>query len=211
MLLISPWKTGTLRQSRPLLLAPVFSKLFSRAASNEGRLAEGLSTESCFFATTGLTGARLFSLFPGLDRLQQRRPSLSCSSTSCTSCTSTTSEMRTVVQGAALPTAEDATVSEPNQRSCVSLTAFLRNIIFSRHDFRSAITGPASTLIAPQGSNLELCRTGSAAVTVVFIMLIPVSEKKFLCVNRGWRTKSCTHATAPSFFHDWLQPHWERQ
>ena len=77
------------------------------------------------------------------------------------------------------------------------LTAFLRDTIFSQHDFRSAITRPASTPIAPQRSNLELCRRASAAVRAVFSMLIPVSEKKFLCVNRRWRTKSCTHATAP--------------
>ena len=62
-----------MRQSRPLLLAPVFSKFFSRAASNEGRLPDGLSTDYCFFATTELTGTRLFLLFPepDTDRLQQ--------------------------------------------------------------------------------------------------------------------------------------------
>ena len=43
------WKTGALRQSRALLLAPDFSKLFSRATSNEGRPADGLSTANCFF------------------------------------------------------------------------------------------------------------------------------------------------------------------
>ena len=49
LLLISRCNTGALRQSRPLLLAPDFSKLFSRRVSNEGRLADGLSTENCFF------------------------------------------------------------------------------------------------------------------------------------------------------------------
>ena len=85
-----PWKTGALRRSRPLLLAPDFSKLFWRANSNEGRLADGLVTENCFFVTPGLTGARVFLLFPGLeaDRLQQGRPSFSCSATYCTSPTS---------------------------------------------------------------------------------------------------------------------------
>ena len=39
-----PWKTGALRQTRPLLLAPDFPKLFSRADSNEARLGDGLST-----------------------------------------------------------------------------------------------------------------------------------------------------------------------
>ena len=43
-----PWKTGRLRPSRLLLLAPDLSKLFSRADSNEGRLADGLATENCF-------------------------------------------------------------------------------------------------------------------------------------------------------------------
>ena len=79
-----PRKTGALRQSRPLLLAPDFSLLFSRAVSNEGRLADRFSTENCFFfATTELTGTRLYLLFPGVDsdRLQQGRPSLSCFST----------------------------------------------------------------------------------------------------------------------------------
>ena len=57
--------------------------------------------------------------------------------------------MRTVVRGAASPTADDATVSRSNQRSHVSLTAFVRDTTFSGHDFRSAITGPDSILIAP--------------------------------------------------------------
>ena len=104
--------------------------------------------------------------------------------------------MRTVVRGAVSPTADEATVSAPNQRSRVSFTALLLDTFFSRHDFRSAITGLASKPSAPQGSNFELFRTASAAVTAVFSMLIPVSEKKLACVNRGWRTKSCTHATA---------------
>ena len=85
-------------------------------------------------------------------------------------------------------------------RSRVSFTAFLWDKIFSRQDFKSMITGPASTSIAPQGSNLAPFRTASAAVTAVFSMLIPVSEKKVLCVNEGRRTKSCTHATAPFTF-----------
>ena len=197
-----PWKTGAIRRSRPLLLAPDFSKLFWRADSIEGRLADGLETENCFFTTPGLTGARLFLLFPGLDvdRLQQGTPILSCSATYCTSATSTTSEMRTVVRGSPSPTADEATVSALNQRSRVSFTAFLCDMIFSRQDFKSAITGPAYTSIAPQGSNLALFRTASAAVTAVFSMLIPVSEKKLLCVNKGWRTKSCTHATATFTF-----------
>ena len=114
--------------------------------------------------------------------------------------TSTTSEMRTVVRGALSPTADEATVSALNQRSRVSFTAFLCDMIFLRQDFKSAITGPASTSIAPQGSNLARFRTASATVTAVFSMLIPVSEKKLLCVCKGWRTKSCTHATAPFTF-----------
>ena len=61
------------------------------------------------------------------------------------------SEMRTVVRGAVSPTADKATVSALNQRSRVSFIAFLRDTIFSRHDFKSAMTGPASTTIAPKG------------------------------------------------------------
>ena len=64
--------------------------------------------------------------------------------------------MRTVVRGAASPTAYDATVSAPNHRSRVPSTALLRATTFSRNDLRSAITGPASTLLDPQGSNSEL-------------------------------------------------------
>ena len=182
-----PWKTGALRQSRKLLLAPDFSKLLRRAESNEGRLTDGLETENGFFVTPGLTGDRLFLLFPGLDvdRLQQGRPSFSCSATYCISLTSTTSEKRTVGRGALSPTADEATVSALNQHSRVSFTAFLCDISFSRQDFKSAFTGPASTSIAPQGSNLALFRTSSAAVTAVFSMLIPVSEKKLLSVNKG--------------------------
>ena len=180
-----PWNTGALRRSRPLLLAPDFSKLFSRADSNEGRLTDGLETENCFFETPGLIDACLFLPFPGLDRLQQRRPSFSCSATYCTSTTSTTSEMRTVVRGALSPAADEAMVSALNHRSRVSFTAFLGDKIFSRQDFKSAITRPASTSIAPQESNLSLFGTASAAVTAVFSMLIPVSEKKLLCVHKG--------------------------
>ena len=183
----SAWKTGALRRSRPVLLAPDFSKFFSRADANEGRLADGLGTENCFFTTPGLTGARLFLPLPGLDvdRLQQGRPSFSCSSIYCTSPTSTTSEMGTVVRGALSPTADESTVSALNQRSRVSFTAFLCHVTFSRQDFKSTITGPASTSVTPQGSNVALFRTASAAVTAVFSILIPVSEKKLLCVNKG--------------------------
>ena len=44
-----PRKTGALRRSRSLFIAPDFLKLFSGAASNEGRLEDGLSKEKCFF------------------------------------------------------------------------------------------------------------------------------------------------------------------
>ena len=141
-----------------------------------------------------------FLTLPRTYRPQQGKPSLSCSSTYCTSPTSTTSEMRKVVRGAVSPTADDATVSAPNQRSRIPYFALFRDTIFSGHDFKSAFTVLTSTPSAPQGSNVALFRTASAAVTAVFRMLIPVSEKKFLCVNRGWRTKSCTHAIAPLHF-----------
>ena len=148
---------------------------------------DGLETENCFFTTPGLTGARLFLLFPGLDvdQLQQGRPSFSCSATYRTSPKSTTSEMRTVVRGALSPTADEPTVSALNQRSRVSFTAFLCYMIFSRQDFKPAIMRPTFTSIAPQGSNQALFRTASAAVTAVFSMLLPVSEIKALCVNKG--------------------------
>ena len=42
------WKTRALRRSWSLLLALNSSKLFSRASSNEGRPAVGLSTRNCF-------------------------------------------------------------------------------------------------------------------------------------------------------------------
>ena len=86
--------------------------------------------------------------------------------------------MRTVVRGAVSPTADEATVSALSQRSRASFTAFLRDTIFSQHDFKSANTGPASTPRAPQWSNFEPFLIASAAVTAVFSMLIAVSEKK---------------------------------
>ena len=88
-------------------------------------------------------------------------------------------------KGALSPTADEATVSALNHRSRVSFAAFLWDTNFWRPDFKSAITGPASTPILLQGSNLSLFRRASAAVTAVFSMLIPVSEKKLLCVNEG--------------------------
>ena len=78
--------------------------------------------------------------------------------------------------------ADDATVSAPNHRSRVSLTAFLRDIISSRHDLKSTTTGPDSTPNAPQGSKSEIWRTASAAATSMLSMLILVSEKKFVNV-----------------------------
>ena len=173
---------------RDHFFSPPTSQNFSEEQTqNEGRLVDGLETENCFFTTPGLTGGRLFLLFPGLDvdRLQQGRPSFSCSATYCTSPTSTTSEMRTIVRGALSPTADEATVSALNQRSHVFFTAFLFDMIFSRQDFKSAFTGPASTSIAPQGSNLALFRTASAAVTAVFSLLIPVSDKKTSLCEQG--------------------------
>ena len=192
-----PWNTGALRRSLPLLLAPDFSKLFSRADSNEGRLTTGLWTENCFFGTPGLTDDCLFLPFPGLERLQHGSPSFSCSATYCTSPTSTTSETRTVLLGAPSPTADEATVSPLNHRSRVPFTAFLCAKTFWWQDFKSIMTGPAPTPIAPQGSKWLLCRTASAAVTALFNIPIPVSEKKLLWVKEGWQTKSCTQATAP--------------
>ena len=49
LLFISPWKTWAMRRSRLLLFSPDFSKLFPTAVSNEGRPADGLSTQNCFF------------------------------------------------------------------------------------------------------------------------------------------------------------------
>ena len=110
--------------------------------------------------------------------------------------------MWAVVQGAASPTADDATVNAPNHHPCVSLTVsvFLRSTTLSWGDLRPASTGPAPAPIGLQGSSSELCRTASAAPTAVFNMLIPVSEKKFHCVNRGWRTNSWIHVPAPFIF-----------
>ena len=60
-----PWKTGALRRSWPLLLAPDFSKLFWRADSSEGRLADGLATENCFFCNTRTHRRSLLLALPG--------------------------------------------------------------------------------------------------------------------------------------------------
>ena len=201
LLLVSPleyWGITAIATTSPrprLLKAFLKSRLKWRTANNRRT-----RNTKLFLETPGLADDCLFLPFPGLDRLQQGRPSFSCSATYCTSPTSTTSEMRTVVRGTLSPTADEATVSALNHRSRVSFTAFLWDKIFSQQDFKSAITGPASTSIAPQGMNPSLFRTVSAAVTAVFSMLIPVSEKKHLCVNKGWRTKSCTHTTAPFTF-----------
>ena len=165
LLLISPLENWAItaimiNSSRTRLLEILFKgRLKRRTASRRT-----FTMKLFFFATPGLTGNRFFLLFPGLVayQLQPGTPSLSCSSTYCKSPTSSTSEMRTVVWGAVSPTADDATVSAPNQHSRVSLTDFLRDTFFSRHDFRFATTGPDSTPIAPQGSNLALFGTASA-------------------------------------------------
>ena len=199
LLLVSPMENWGITAIMTTSSRPRFLKTFLKSRLKWRTASRWTRNRKLFFATPELTGARLFFLFPGLDadRLQQGRPSFSCAATYSTSPTSTTSEIRTVVRGALSPTADEATVSALNQRSRVSFIAFLRDKIFSRHDFKSTITGPASTPIAPQGSNLAQFRTASAVVTAVFSMLIPVSEKKIHCVNEGWRTKSCTHAFAP--------------
>ena len=112
MLLISPlvnWGITAISttSSGPRSLKTFFkSRLKIRMASRRT-----CNRKLFFFVTPRLTGARLFLLFPGLDRLQQRGPSFSCSSTYCTSPSSTTSEIRTVVLGAVSPKADEATVS----------------------------------------------------------------------------------------------------
>ena len=116
--------------------------------------------------------------------------------------TSTTSAIRKVVRDTASPTTEGATLLAPNKRSCVSLAVFLGNKTFSQPDFRSAITGPASTPIALQWSTSELCRREPAAAMAVFSIKIRVSKKKFLSLKGGLRTKSWTHAT-PLFISSW--------
>ena len=201
------WKTRALRPSRPFLLAPDFSKLFSWTDSNEGQLPDGPSTEnSFFFAATGLTGTRLSLPFPRLetDQLQRGRLSLSCSWTYWTSPSSNIRD--------ADSRAERSLTNSWWFNSFCTKTSFpcLFDCLSSQHDFLpirlkisyhgSNSTHLFSTAIARQGSNSELCQTTSAAATAVFNMLIPVSEKKFLCVNRGWRKKSCTDATAPFTF-----------
>ena len=173
---------------------------FLRLASNEGRLADGLSAKKLFFFCS--------------NRTQWHSPLLTLPGTwhRPTATTETKFNMLLNIldishlnnvrdadssKGCSLTTSDDATVSAPNHRSRASSTAFRLDPTSSRHDSRSAITGPASILTAPQRLISELCRTASAAVTAVFKMLIPVSEKKFLCVNRGWRIESYTHVTAP--------------
>ena len=133
-------------------------------------------------------GLASFFVFQDLTQTY-KGPVLSCSSKYWTS-PSTTSEIRTVVRGAASPTTENGTLSAPNHRYRVFLTVFLRHKTFSRQDFRSSNTWPASTPIAVEGLNSELCLTASAAAIVAFNMLIPVSEKKFFSVNMGLRTNS---------------------
>ena len=217
------WNTGALRQSRPLLLAPDFTKLFSRGASNEGRQADGLWTENCFFCQ---------------NRTHWHSPLFTFSGTWSTATRETEFSMFFNI----LHTSHLNNIRDVNSRawrsftnswwcnsfcikhcSRVPLTALLSSTTFSRHDVRSSSTGLASTPIAPQSSNSELCRTASAAATAVFNMLIPVSEKKLLCVNRGWRKKSCKLVSAPFFFawslanpsrdtaksrmHRWRTPH----
>ena len=92
--------------------------------------------------------------------------------------------MRTVVRGTVSPTADEATVSALNQRSRVSHRLPPRYIYLSA---RLQIFNYGASLYtkSPQGSNLALFRTASAAVTAVFSILILVAEKKFPCLNRG--------------------------
>ena len=100
--------------------------------------------------------------------------------------------MRTNMHGAALPTTEDAILSTPNQRSRLSLTVVLRSKTFSQQAFRWTVTG------LPQLQYLCISQIWSCVeATVVFNMLIHVSEKNCFCVIRGLRTKSSTHAIAP--------------
>ena len=167
MLLVSPlenWGIGAIATTSS---RPDFSKLFSRAVSKEGRLADGLETENCFFVTPGLTGAHFFLLFPGLDanRLQQRRPSFSISATYCTSPTSTASEMRTVFRGAPSPTANEATVSTLNQRSRVSFFAFLCDFLPARlqiGNYGASLYINSSPRVKPSTVWNRICRSDSS-------------------------------------------------
>ena len=59
--------------------------------------------------------------------------------------------MRTLVRGAASLTADDATVSEPNQRSRVPLTAFLRDKFFLRTTSDLQLRGQPPHQLLPKG------------------------------------------------------------
>ena len=146
MLFITPLENWGITKIPTISSRTWFFKIVLKSSFKSRTASRRTLNRKLYFAATVLTSARLFLFFPGLDTdwLQQKRPSLSCSSTYWKSPTSTTSERQTVVRGAASPTADDATVSAPNPRSRVTLTAFLRDTNFSRHDLRSAITGGAS-------------------------------------------------------------------
>ena len=143
-------KTGALRQLRPLLLAPHFSYILWRAASKEGALADGHSTENCFFFNNRTHWHSPLPTLPGTwhrsiatretkliklpnilhishpndnryaDSRARRSPIICC----------------------------DATVSATNHHSRLSFTTFLRDTTFSRLNLRSVSTGRASTPIA---------------------------------------------------------------
>ena len=178
-------KLGHCANHSHFFFVPGVSKLFSRANSEEKRVADGLKRENYFFGTSQLTGTRFFPASLGLDTdgLQQRWPSLWCPSKNWTSPTSTTWEIRTVVRGPVSTIADAAALSAPNQRSRTSLRVFLHRKTFFWQDCRSAKTAPVSSPKALQGSNSELCWKVFSAASAVFSMLIPVSERKFLCVN----------------------------
>ena len=156
LLFISPWKNGALRQSRPLILAPEFSKLFSRAASNNGILADELSKEKCSFLPQQDSLALASSYF-FLDSTQM----------DCNKGDQIFDDLQYIEhlltqkhqkrrQSCWAPPYEQLMMQQflhqtIAHRSCVSLTVFLRSTTFSRHDQRSAITGPTSTPIALYG------------------------------------------------------------
>ena len=198
------WNTGAARRLRPLRrdfprgddAAKAEAKLGSSITDRLGGLTGGLDTSNLRGNFTGLRVIFLFLLLEGeLILLGPGEPRTGGQTgTYSTRPSSTTSDILTPgLDGdstrGALPWC---------QRSLVSFVERRRRTTRSQQEHMSAITWLAEEEAttfhgAYTGLDVMLLATATDSESIVK----PVSEKKFLCVKCGPRTKSCTHSRTP--------------
>ena len=198
------WNTGAARRSRLLRrdfprevdAAKADAKFGSSTKDRLGGLAGGLDTSTLRGNFTGLRVIFLFFLLEGERILlgPGKRRAGGPTGTYSTRPSSTTSDILTP----GLDAVSLRGVPPWYQRSLVSLAVRRRNTTRSQQAHKSEMTWLADADVTTlHGVYTRLDVMLSAIATDSDNMLKPVSEKKFLCVKCGLRTKSCTQSRTP--------------